>query len=1030
VLATAILLAPVGAVAGAAPASAAPAGQPVVSAGQPVVSAGQPPTGGQSGATSGVTAQTGSAAGPPSTTAPLADPVGKPCTGTSPQGLYGTTLSFVVSTITPQAVTADGPTALTVTGTMTNTGEWGLSELGYKYQRGDTLVGEAAIRAEAARPCQPIAVVNSGFVAVGGELAPGASTSFTATVPIQGEATGTLAVVDPGVYPVMINFNATVQLATGDLRARVGEVHLLLTVLSVPPVPTIPGGAATSGATGTTGTTTAAQAGVSGTGSAGTGSAGTTAAPTTTPGTGTNPSPGTGTNPSPASGTHPSPATGTNPSPATTTTTVPAPGAPGSSPTRPSPIPYSMVWTVVDRPHLGVGGVFLDDALVPVISPGGRLYELIRTLTSTTRVAGSATLAIDPELLDELDRMSRGYWVVATTGSSQAPLTPAARGTSTTRPATGTAHPGATGSAAAGSAVPGPEPTVGTRPVASTPASGATAGSGGGRTGGSSILATVAAGTGLPASSPAAGTAPPAGGQPAGTVAGTGRAAAIAFLDELRRLASTTPVLVLPYSDPDAVALVRAGMAQNLASSVYLGRAVASRVLGVASTTGPTSPLITTVAYPVNGLADAATLSELGSLGATGSILAPAGLTGLAGGTSVTRVGIPASQTAPATSVTALVPNSTLLADIDPFLTSGVPANSATAMNLMAGVVAGEYFAGAAQPLLVVPGRAWTPNRAGVDAVSSLLATMAREGVVTGEDLRTLTRHPQGSATVAYPAGAASQELPAALLHRVDEAGSAITSLRISLTAVSGPDGADPADVLDPLEESLTRTTAAALRNNRDPASRVLHTVDSSLRAIEAGVTVPTSGGSLTLASSSAPLRLTVVNSLPYDVRLRIVIGGGQRVGLTASDPGVQDVPAGRSVPVRVSAHVARSGTFVITAQLVAMDGRPWGDAVSLQVNSRAYGTLTLVLLVVAGSVLVVMVVIRIVQRTRGRRGRGSRRPTDPGSDGGGTGSTGTEGPDGPPGPDDRTGGDGGRTPLTATDVPERPASLPAGRNP
>ena len=202
------------------------------------------------------------------------------------------------------------------------------------------------------------------------------------------------------------------------------------------------------------------------------------------------------------------------------------------------------------------------------------------------------------------------------------------------------------------------------------------------------------------------------------------------------------------------------------------------------------------------------------------------------------------------------------------------------------------------------------------------------------------------------------------------KAGAAITSLRVSLTEVAGPEGGDPADILDPLQEALTRVTAAAFRDNQGPADRVLATVTGSLRAVQNGLTVASSGGSLTLASSSAPLRLTLVNSLPYDVRIRISISGGERVGLTTTDPGVQLVPAGRSVPVTVPAHVARSGTFSIKAQLMTVDGHPWGSAVTLQVNSRAYGALTLVLLLVAGTVLVLMVVIRIIQRAGARHPR------------------------------------------------------------
>ena len=200
----------------------------------------------------------------PTNTAPTGTPTSKPCIGPSPSGIYGATLTFTISTITPQLVTAGGPAALTVTGTMRNRGEHALSELGYKYQRGDALVGEAAIRNEVAQPCQPITVVDSGFVTVDGDLAAGASTTFQATVPIAGDPTRTLAVTDPGVYPIMINFNATVGLSSGDLRARVGEVHLLLTVLSVPPAPALPTGPALDEGSATPDATTGSTAATAG----------------------------------------------------------------------------------------------------------------------------------------------------------------------------------------------------------------------------------------------------------------------------------------------------------------------------------------------------------------------------------------------------------------------------------------------------------------------------------------------------------------------------------------------------------------------------------------------------------------------------------------------------------------------------------------------------------------------------------------------------------------------------------------------
>jgi hypothetical protein len=823
---------------------------------------------------------------------PTRSAAAKPCTGLSPLGSYAATLSFTVSTISPQLVTRDGPATLTVTGTMTNTGTAPLSEIGYKFQRGDAFDDDAAIRQEAATPCQPIAVINSGFVALAAELAPGDTAEFHTTVPITGDPTDSLAITAPGVYPVMINLNATVGQPSGAIPARVGEIHLLMTVLSVPPALTGGEGSAAPGAGGT---------------------------------------PGSGTGPTP-------------------------------TPVTLQPIAFSTVWPVVDRSHLGVNGIFLDDDLTALISPGGRLYNLVTTLSTTENVPGSVTLAIDPELLDELDRMSHGYWVVAPPGSRQPPLTPVPNSTGTTietaGPTTDNVGPSVS---AVSSRSDGPAPT----PGGATTSAGATAAA---ATSGTSAL-----GAGTVTAS--------AGKQPSGTVAGTGSAAALSFLQQLRQLARSTAVLVLPYSDPDSVALVRAGMTSRLAGSVYLGRAVASRVLGIEPTAGTTSSLITDIAFPVDGYADVATLRALKGLQQNTAILTSDSVTEATAGASVLTVPVGTSTTA----VTALVPNRPLLGDIEPFLTAGVPANAATSINLVAALIAGLYFAGTGQPLLLVGDRSADPDHQGAAAIASLLTTMGQEGVITGADLRTLAATPGGTASIDYPASAKRQELSPAYLARVRDTAGAITSLRISLNAVDGPGGGDPADLLDPLQAALAPVTAASVRDNPAPAARVLDTVNSSLRGIEARVTVPRSSGSITLASSSAPLRLTVQNTLPYDVRVRIAITGGQRVGLTTTDPGIQLVPAGRSVPVKVPAHVARSGTFTISAQLMTVDGRKWGSPVALQVNSRAYGTLTLVLMIVAGSVLVIMVIIRIVQRARGHTDRNG--PT-----GGSAGGSGRDG--------------------------------------
>ncbi|HYT10365.1 MAG TPA: DUF6049 family protein, partial [Mycobacteriales bacterium] len=84
----------------------------------------------------------------------------------------------------------------------------------------------------------------------------------------------------------------------------------------------------------------------------------------------------------------------------------------------------ALLWPLLDRPHRLTGGrddttepgqprqppVFLDDSLYRSVAAGGRLDRL---LSVAERVSGSVrlTLVIDPETIEELDRMTAGYRV-------------------------------------------------------------------------------------------------------------------------------------------------------------------------------------------------------------------------------------------------------------------------------------------------------------------------------------------------------------------------------------------------------------------------------------------------------------------------------------------------------------------------------------------------------------------------------------------------------------------------------------------
>jgi len=85
---------------------------------------------------------------------------------------------------------------------------------------------------------------------------------------------------------------------------------------------------------------------------------------------------------------------------------------PSFYPKRMQPVGVSWVWPLIDRPHrLAQDNVFTDDDLTDSVALGGRLS---RALTVVEDVGDEVpiTLVIDPELLDELEVMKTGRYVV------------------------------------------------------------------------------------------------------------------------------------------------------------------------------------------------------------------------------------------------------------------------------------------------------------------------------------------------------------------------------------------------------------------------------------------------------------------------------------------------------------------------------------------------------------------------------------------------------------------------------------------
>ncbi len=797
----------------------------------------------------------------------------------APQGEYAGTLRFQVDSMTPALVTATA-SAVVIRGSMVNTGSEELTGVVARWQRGDAFRSTAAVQSELAEPGQPESLL-TGFSPVTDTIAPGATVPFTLRTDAFTGTRGSLRIQTPGVYPIMLNINASFD-SGPPAGARVGELHALLTVVSVP------GGA---------------------------------------------------------------PATGGRQS-------------------------VSVVMPLVDRPHRNPTGAFFDDDLTALIQTGGRLEEVLSAAAAPALPAGAITLAVDPELLEELALMSAGYSVgpnlldltrgaavpstatEATPAPSELPGTSDGNGTGTAAPA----EPGrpvdapdtaATAAAAVDDAVttpavpatpvpttPVPTAPVPTTPVPTTPVP-------------TAPVPTTPVATSGPTSAAPADSVPTSGAtgtQPVpgpSAVPGAGREAATDFLRRLRALAAVIPVLVLPYADIDVMAAVRAGHPEQVTAAVVRGRATARAVLGAPAL------LLQTVGWPIGGLADPMALSVLRSTGLTSAVLDRGGVVSeLAGDRPIISTGS---------------------GDVTAVLSSTDLPDTAAGLNRLTGLIAQRWFSSDTATTVLAPARSWQPDRTGYASLTTLLRTLDGAGVIQGERVDDLATHPSGTATLDYPDEAAARELPQSLFGRVRDLTAALTSTQQSFDQGAGDTTpAAPGGLFADILEGFARQPSGGFRSDLGAANRSTAAVQATLDAVHNGVAIVPSASIYTLTSSTSPLLVTIRNDLPYTAHLRIEVDelDALRAGITASDVGIQTIPAFRSVQVPIPSEVTRAGSLTLRVALTTPDGAAWGPQQVLQLRSTAIGSFTVVLIVAAAVIVVLSTAIRIRKRYRQRNER------------------------------------------------------------
>jgi hypothetical protein len=457
------------------------------------------------------------------------------------------------------------------------------------------------------------------------------------------------------------------------------------------------------------------------------------------------------------------------------------------------------------------------------------------------------------------------------------------------------------------------------------------------------------------------------------TVPGTGVEVAGTWLDTLSAAARDGCVVALPFADADLVALSRGDLGDLGRLAVANGRTIVSEVLGTAVLDGTT--------WPADGALDEGALADLSGGGARAVVVGADAVGDGRVGSGTVPLAAPGA--APVLAVLADPLLSRATAPADPIRPTGVGgpvttvrATASPPLSTQDAVAALVFRAQAGVPLVLAPPHRWTADATGaralLDAVDLLLdggrlrPTGLADVVAAGPTTPGPARPP------ADPLQVGSRDVPPTVLESVREVRADVLDLRAAAVTEAGV-GATLDAVFDPLLLGALRPTSSAWQGRPELAAGSAAAAAARVGELRDSVRVLEPPSPYSLATSDAPLLLTVANGLPVTMEVRLSISS--TTGLRVAPIPIQRVPALGRRQVQVSAEVVRSGQFAVDATVRTPAGKPLGPPSRLQVRSTAYGTITLWLTGCAGVLLVVLVARRVIRRVRGEASRNRAGP-------------------------------------------------------
>ncbi len=427
--------------------------------------------------------------------------------------------------------------------------------------------------------------------------------------------------------------------------------------------------------------------------------------------------------------------------------------------------------------------------------------------------------------------------------------------------------------------------------------------------------------------------------------------AAEAWLADLASVAATRRIAAMPYGDPDIAAVGAAGRPGFLVQGQSKGDRVFRRVLDAE----PRSDL----AWPADGAGDEQTISTSGRAGDAFVLLD--------------------GENAPLVTPETYTPSGriswpdpeldVLLADEAASALVATPATTQGDVLLARQRFLAETYlhsleTNAERLLVIAPPRRWDPSPEWADELVGAIRHANWLDPVTMDEAvePSLTFFEREPPTIAEDA--ADRQLPSDMVIAAQQG---ITDTRRLAAILTRPRQITPA-----IEDQLFTSVGTAWRADPAAAEAAQDATLAQLRTTRGRVRIVSQGGTLADDRGSYPVSLR--NQLDQPVVVRLAVTSTDQLRLRVDGPGEPiRIAAQGSETVNVELDAVTSGRMSFDAQLRTPGGAAYSDPVTVTVDVRGFGQITLVVFGVAVGLLVLAAAIRIARRVRNAR-RASRQ--------------------------------------------------------